>query len=713
MARAATEARSLWLPGFGDHDDQAIPDLFADAPTVPREELSHSQPPVIARSAWRPQRKGTAVRSWAWPTWSDASLDGLSTPVAKFEANIAAIEMLRRVEANPQPLTDDERRTLLGFTGWGGLPGAFNSNSGDPGWRARAVRLQSLLSAEEHGAALASVNTSHYTDPMVVHWLWRALQTMGFDGGSILEPSAGVGHFIGCMPQAIARKSRVTAIELDDIAARNLRALYAPHGVDVRGQATETVDLAEGSFDLVVSNIPFGSFGVTDGRNRPFSRFSIHNWFVGKGLELLREGGLMCVVTSTFLMDETDRTARAYFASQADLLTAFRLPAGTFAGLGGTDVQADVVVLRKRKASVRMPSDAPWLELTFVPPALRHPRCSDPYMRTNAWFTERPSNVVGLIDKVSNGYGHVPTARLEGPLRHALARVSALVPAAVYRDRETDLPAPTRAQAPAGARPGSYVVADGRIHLAEGGELVDITPRISGAARQRVSKMCEIRDCTRDLLKAQLEDGPDGTQASLRLRLNDLYDRFVAKFGCLSSRANALAFRRDPDYPLLLSLEHYDDEREAAHKAAIFERRTVAPVKEPESADTPEEALALCMQWRGKVDVVYIAKLLQGDQADIVAALLDAGLVFQDPVSEVFVTADAYLSGVHWQAGPSSKPTWWLWKRSSRPIFRRATSSPALAPSGYPQTWSSGSSWTCCKYRSRPCATSTSPAPGR
>ncbi|MBI5792613.1 MAG: hypothetical protein HZA63_14175 [Rhodocyclales bacterium] len=645
MARVATEAHSLWLPGFGDHDDQAIPDLFADAPTVPREELSHSQPPVIARSAWRPQRRGTAVRSWAWPTWSDASLDGLSTPVAKFEANIAAIEMLRRVEANPQPLTDDERRTLLRFTGWGGLPGAFNSNSGDPGWRARADRLQSLLSAEEHGAALASVNTSHYTDPMVVHWLWRALQTMGFDGGSILEPSAGVGHFIGCMPQAIARKSRVTAIELDDIAARILRALYAPHGVDVRGQATETVDLAEGSFDLVVSNIPFGSFGVMDGRNRPFSRFSIHNWFVGKGLELLREGGLMCVVTSTFLMDETDRTARAYFASQADLLTAFRLPAGTFAGLGGTDVQADVVVLRKRKASVRMPSDAPWLELTFVPPALRHPRCSDPYMRINAWFTERPSNVVGLIDKVSNGYAHVPTARLEGPLRDALARVSALVPAAAYSGREANLPAPTRPQAPSGARPGSYVVAEGRIHLAEGGELVDITARLFGAARQRVAKMCEIRDCTRDLLKAQLEDGPDGTQASLRRRLNDLYDRFVAKFGCLSSRANALAFRRDPDYPLLLSLEHYDDEQEAAHKAAIFEGRTVAPVKEPVSADTPEEALALCMQWRGKVDAVYIAKLLQGDQADVVSALLDAGLVFQDPGSEAFVTADAYLSG--------------------------------------------------------------------
>lgn len=645
MAQVATEAHSLWLPGFGDNDDQAIPDLFADAPAVAPEEPSHPQSSVRARGSWRPDRRVAATRSWAWPTWSDASLDGLSTPTAKFEANIAAIEVLRRVELNPGPLADDDRRALLRFTGWGGLPGAFNNNSSDPGWRARAERLQSLLSAEEHTAALASVNTSHYTDPVVVHWLWRALLTMGFDGGSILEPSAGVGHFIGCMPQAVARKSRVTAIELDDIAARILRALYAPHGVDVRRQAAETADLAEGSFDLVVSNIPFGSFGVSDGRNRPFSRFSIHNWFVGRGLELLREGGLICVVTSTYLMDETDRTARAYFASQADLLTAFRLPAGTFAGLGGTDVQADVVVLRKRKASAPIPSDAPWLELTFVPPALRHPRCSDPYMRINAWFTERPSNVVGLIDKASNGYGHVPTARLEGPLRDALARLAALVPAAMYCGRETDLPTPTRPQAPAGARPGSYVIADGRIHLAERGELVDITPRTSGAARQRVAKMCEIRDCTRDLLKAQLEDGPDGKQASLRRRLNDLYDRFVARFGCLSSRANALAFRRDPDYPLLLSLEHYDDEHEAAHKAAIFERRTVAPVKEPESADTPEEALALCMQWRGKVDVVYIAKLLQGDPAHVVAALLDAGLVFQDPVSGAFVTADAYLSG--------------------------------------------------------------------
>jgi len=644
MTRAVTEATSLWLPGFGDQDVQAFPDLFAESPQPAPEEAS---PPTTApaRSAWHPQRVANQIRSWAWPVWSDSSLDGLSTPVAKFEANLAAIEVLRRVEADLRPLNDDERRSLLRFSGWGGLPGSFNCKANDAGWRVRADRLQSALSAEEHAAALHSVNTSHYTDPLVIHWLWRALKSIGFNGGAILETSAGIGHFIGCMPEAIARKSRVMAIELDDIAGRILQALYTPYGVEVRRQAAETVDLAEGSFDLVVSNLPFGNFGVTDSRNRPYSRFSIHNWFVGKGLEVLRDGGLLCVITSTFLLDENDRSARAFFASQADLLTAFRLPAGTFAGLGGTDVQADVIVLRKRSASVAMPSDTPWLELAFVPPELRHPRCADPHMRINAWFTKRPVHVLGLVDKVSNGYTPVPTVRLDGPLCDALARASALVPVSAYAGRDIGAQAVSRPQAAPGSRPGSYVVVEGRIHLAEGGELVDISARLSGLSRQRVARMCEIRDCTRDLLEAQLEDRPDVTLTGFRRRLNELYDRFVAKFGCLSNRANALAFRRDPDYPLLLALEHYDDEEEVAHKAAIFQRRTVTPVKEPQSADTPHEALALCMQWRGRVDALYIAKLLQGDEAEVIDALLEAGLVYEDPVADEYVTADAYLSG--------------------------------------------------------------------
>jgi len=644
MARTAAEATSLQLPGFDQQEAQAFPDLFAE-PSRSATEVVTSQNPATPRSTWRAPRLAPRIHTWAWPVWSDAYLDGLSTPVAKFEANMAAIEVLRRVEASPRAPTDDERRTLLCFSGWGGLPASFNSKSADPGWRARADRLHSALDADEHAAALHSVNTSHYTDPMVIHWLWSALRSMGFDGGSILEPSAGVGHFLGCMPEAIARRSRVAAIESDHVAGRILRALYAPYGVDVRMQAAETVDLAEGSFDLVVSNLPFGNFGVTDGRNRPYSRFSIHNWFVGKALDLLREGGLLCVITSSFLMDESDRNARACFASVADLVTAFRLPAGTFAGLGGTDVQADILVLRKRSASTAIPSDAPWLELAFVPDELRHPRCADRYMRINAWFTERPGHVLGLVDKVSNGYSPVPTVRLDGQLRDALARASALVPVSAYSRRDAPMQAAPRTPTPVGARPGSYVIVDGRVHVAEAGELTDVSARLSGLARQRVARLCEIRDCTRDLLRAQLADQAEAALAVLRRRLNELYDRFVGKFGYLSSRANALAFRRDPDYALLLSLEHYDDEEEMAHKAAIFRRRTVAPVKEPQSADTPDEALALCMQWRGRVDPHYIARLLQAGEADVIAALLEAGLVFQDPVSGEYVTADAYMSG--------------------------------------------------------------------
>jgi N12 class adenine-specific DNA methylase len=661
MARKATQA-SLWLPGF-DIDSPVYPDLFGASEEVttapstftgdaPSPGTTHTTTTPELPRPWRPTTiQATNQAVIAWPQWPPSVLEDLEGQATKFNANLEAVAVLRAVEKDARSPTEGERAALLRFTGWGGIPASFNLNGCDAPWKQRAQQLLDVLQPAEYESAKASVNNSHYTEPFVIRWIWTALRRLGFDGGRILDPSSGVGHFIGCMPQDIATRSRITAVELDDVAGRILKALYGPLGVDVRIQGLEATALADSSFDLVVSNVPFGNYQVCDGRNRPHSRFSIHNWFVGKALDLVRPGGLVCLITSAFFLDQRDESARAYSASKADLISALRLPQGTFSRLASTDVQADIAVLRRRlPGELRGETiNADWIDLDCVPDELRHPRCHDKYMEMNAWYAANPRNVLGLIDKVTRGYTPIPTAVLDGDLEAALQQAIDLIPSGIY----TPLPALSAASnlsvttviAPEGARPGSFVLHGGRIHVARHGELVDVHDRTNTTVRQRIAGMCDIRDRARKLLAAQLDDVSDGALTDLRRGLNGSYDRFVAKHGCLTSRANALAFRRDPDYPLLLSLEHYDEEEEAATKADIFHRRTVSRIVEPTRAAEPDEALAHSTQWRGRVDLDYIAELLQADPIAVASELEGRGLIYRNPDTGEHETADAYLSG--------------------------------------------------------------------
>jgi hypothetical protein len=307
-------------------------------------------------------------------------------------------------------------------------------------------------------------------------------------------------------------------------------------GVDVRIQGLEAATLADGSFDLVVSNVPFGNYQVSDGRNRPYSRFSIHNWFVGKALDLVRPGGLVCLITSAWFLDQRDESARAQAASQADLVSAVRLPQGAFMRLASTDVQSDIVMLRRSQPGET--SGVEWVDLDFVPDELRDPRCQDKYMQFNAWYAANPRNVLGLIDKVTRGYTPVPTAVLDGDLGAALQQAADLIPSGVYVPLPVASAAPsapaTTVAAPEGARPGSHVLHGGRIHIAQQGELVDVHDRTNATLRQRIAGMCDIRDRARKLLAAQLDDVSDNALADLRRGLNGSYDRFVARHGCLT-----------------------------------------------------------------------------------------------------------------------------------------------------------------------------------
>jgi N12 class adenine-specific DNA methylase len=636
------------LPGF-DTEAPAYPDLFAEAaqPAAAAVESQSEETSQVSK-AWRPAlpTSASATAVVEWPTWDDTVLGQLDGQVTKFEANTAAIATLRAIEDEARAPTAVERSTLLRYTGWGGIPASFNEDGRDPAWVQRAGRLRQLLLDEDHESAKASVNNSHYTDPLVIHWIWAVLRRLGFQGGRILEPSAGIGHFLGCMPADVAVRSRITAIEIDRVSGRMLRSLYAPFGVDVRIGGFESAALAEGTFDLVLSNVPFGRYGVLDNRNRPYSRASIHNWFVGRALDLLRPGGLACFITSSYFLDENDAGVRAHVASEADLVTAFRLPAGTFERLASTSVQADLVVFRKR-APGEAAAAAEWLDLDYVAKAMLRSTCHEQYLRINRWFVQHPQHVLGQIDRVSNGYQAVPTAVLEGDLEAALLNAQAMVPKGLYEVRPT---APRKEQrdavsAPAGARPGSFVVHDGRIGIVEGDHIVDVHDRLNVTVRLRIAGMVDIRDRARALLSAQLGTTSDLDLGELRRRLNQSYDRFVTRQGYLSCRANALAFRRDPGYPLLLSLEHYDEEEELDTKAAIFSKRTVSPVREATQAEHPDEALALSMQWKGRVDPDYIGQLLRATPAEALQDLTARGMVYLNPESDRYEPADEYLSG--------------------------------------------------------------------
>ncbi|MDR3368827.1 Eco57I restriction-modification methylase domain-containing protein [Rhodoferax sp.] len=645
-------APSLWLPGFNPEPSEPAtlvieteapaPDLTSTTEESPAGEFAVPTRPC---ANWRvvSGTTETAPRN-LWPQLIRADLHTLGGSVTKFEANLAAIRVLRQIEAEQRPATPNERSTLLRYTGWGGLPASFNLEGEDAAWAMRARQLSALLTPAEYEFARASVNNSHYTEVHVIEAIWQAVQRFGFSGGRILEPAAGIGHFLGAMPPAIAQCSNVTAVEIDQLSGRMLHTLYTPGGVDVRISPFEKTALADNWFDLVIGNVPFGKYQVADVSNRAYARFSIHNYFFGRALDLVRPGGLVCLITTSYTLDAQDDSVRHYLGAQAQLLGAIRLPRGAFAGIASTDVQTDILFLRKRQRAEKV--DDSWLNLKLVPETLRDPQCYQRHLQINAWYTQHPEFCIGRIQQESNGYEEVPVAVFDGDLEAVLPERVALLPSDVYQPLVRK-PVALRVVVPAesGARPGSYRLHQGRVHRVEGSEMTDVHEQLNATQRGRITGLCAIRDYARALLDAQLSGSNDGRLGHLRALLNGTYDRFIAKYGCLSTRANALAFRRDPDYPLLLSLEHYDEESDSARKAALFTRRTLTRVVEPTTAGEPTEALAASIQWRGRVDPAYMAGLLTAPEDAVLQALTEVGQIFLDPADSEWKAADDYLSG--------------------------------------------------------------------
>ena len=571
---------------------------------------------------------------------------GTGTLGEKFDRNLAAVRLLKSLEAADRPATAEEQQVLSQYVGWGGMASAFSPNN------RRYEQLRSLLTEDEYKAARASVLNSHYTSPVIIKAMYTALGQMGFEGGKVLEPSMGVGNFFGMLPESMAN-SQLTGVELDSISGRIARKLYPNADIKITGY--ENTKFADNSFDVAVGNVPFGDYSLHDKRYDK-DHLLIHDYFFIKTLDKVRPGGVVAFVTSKGTLDKANPAARRLMAEKADLLGAIRLPNTAFKANAGASVTTDILFLQKR--------DTPPEQL----PAWTETGKNADGMELNNYFLQHPEMILGTMQEVTTQFGKDtacvpdPNVELEDLLSAAVLHLGhenvfqsntqdmpAPETADVFQSNTQNTPAPTtndvfQSNTPIDElRPFSYAVQNGKLIFKEAdGNLVP--SEMNATAVKRAISMIGIRDAVRNLIEAQRDGCDDEQLHALQTDLTQNYDTFVKEFGNIHKRGNKLAFRKDAGYPLLLALEKLDDEQNVIGKTAIFSKRTISPHIVATHADTPEDALGLSLAERGKIDFAYMSALLDGmPQEQITTALRQQ--IFLDPQTQEWQPADEYLSG--------------------------------------------------------------------
>jgi len=525
---------------------------------------------------------------------------------------------------------------LVKYVGWGGMPQIFDVKN--PDWAKDRNALSEILSDEEYRSARATTINAHYTSSAVIQGMYRAAQRFGFQGGNILEPACGIGHFIGFMPEEMLRQSSITGIEIDPVTARIARTLYPD--ADIREQPFEKSKLADESFDLAISNVPFGDYTVHDPRWNEY-KFSIHDYFFAAALDKVRPGGLMMFVTSRYTLDKQDSTLRDLIAPRTEFLGAIRLPNTAFKKNAGTEVTTDIVMLRKLRPGETHQGPA-WQAIRDF---TNHDFIKIP---VNEFFVERPHLMLGHLQLRRGMYGSdEPTLIGDGSvLEDALAGAVTELPQDVYQAERIESPrlkAKQTAPVPDYIKPNAYCVHDdGRLCLHEDGALHSLED-LPFETRLRIRRLIGVRDVVRDCMRSQLDGSSEQQMVAAREQLNSTYDRFVSRFGPINLSANQRAFRGDPDLPLLLSLEQYDEETKVAVKAAIFRERTIHHRQPVESVGTPKEALLVSLNEKGRVDLEHMAGLLARPAAEFLPDL--KGVIFLNPETKQWETEDQYLSG--------------------------------------------------------------------
>ena len=550
----------------------------------------------------------------------------------RFRRNMETIKVLKECEADNRFATPDEQIVLSKYVGWGGIPEAFDENNSS--WANEYKELVEVLSSDEYSHARESTLTAFFTPPEVINAVYKVMAKLGFKQGNILEPSCGVGNFIGMLPKDM-QGSKFYGVELDKTSASIAQQLY--QNASVTAKPYEETDLPDSFFDAVVGNVPFGDFKVVDKRYDK-NNFLIHDYFFAKSLDKLRAGGVMCLITSKGTMDKENPSVRKYIAARAELLGAIRLPDNTFKGNAGTEVTADVIILQKRDRIVDIESD--WIYLDT----------DENGIKMNSYFVAHPEMIIGKMVEQTGRFGIETACKayedfdFETLLDKAVDNIKGKI---VDYDISDEADIDNSIPADPTVRNFSYTLVDGKIYFRENSRM---TPaNVSATAENRIRGMIALRDTVRSLITMQEQDYSEEEIKSEQLRLNNLYDKFIKDYGLISSRGNKSAFSRDSSYSLLSALEILDENGNLERKADMFTKRTIKPHKEITSVDTSSEALAVSMGERAKIDIEYM-KLLTGKSEDEIYSDLQ-GVIFLNPIyspnsnEPKYLPADEYLSG--------------------------------------------------------------------
>ena len=555
---------------------------------------------------------------------------GEGAPLERFQRNLDAIRTLKTVETENRTATAEEQTVLAQYVGWGGLADFFDEKN------PRYSELKDLLTDAEYAAARESTLTAFFTPPVVIRGIYAALGQMGFTQGNILEPSCGIGNFLGMLPESMSG-SKLYGVELDDLSGRIARQLYQKSSIAVQGY--EKTAFPDNFFDVAIGNVPFGQFHVPDKRYDRLN-FPIHEYFIAKALDQVRPGGVIAVVTSSYTMDKRTASARKYIAQRSELLGAIRLPNNAFKAAAGTEVVSDILFLQKRERMVDIEPE--WVHLAT----------NEDGIQMNSYFIDHPDMVLGEMKMVSGPFGPTPTCEPypEQPLEALLAEAVQNIHGEITAyDREEELEGEDHSvEADPAVRNFSYTLVAGQIYYRENSRMNPV--EVSKTAESRIRGMIELRDCVRTLLEYQTEDYPDEEIKAQQAKLNALYDAFTRKYGLINSRGNAIAFDQDSSYFLLCSLEILDEDRNLKRKADLFTKRTIRSHKPAEKVDTAVEALALSIGEKAHVDMDYMGRLTGKDEETLFSDL--KGVIFLNPAytgendgHEKYLPADEYLSG--------------------------------------------------------------------
>ena len=552
----------------------------------------------------------------------------------RFRRNLMAIQLLKKCQDENRFATPDEQEILSKYVGWGGIPEAFDENNSS--WATEFLELSAVLTPDEYESAKASVLTAFYTPPAVISAIYKAMEQMGFREGNILEPSCGIGNFIGMLPESM-KEAKMYGVEIDKISAGIAQQLYQK--TSIAAQPFEEANVPDSFFDAIVGNVPFGDIRINDRRYNKHN-FLIHDYFFAKSLDKLRPGGVMALVTSKGTMDKENPAVRKYIAQRADLLGAIRLPNNTFKGNAGTEVVSDILILQKRDRIIDIEPD--WVHLNT----------DENGFKMNSYFVDHPEMVLGEWKTISGRFGDENTvvpyenADLAVQLDEAISNIHAEI--TVYETEEELEEEDTSIPADPNVRNFSYTVVDDKIYYRENSRMTPVD--CSATAENRIKGMIGIRDCVRNLLEIQTLDYPDWEVEKEQQKLNQLYDTFSKKYGLINSRANVTAFSQDSSFSLISALEVLDEEGNLERKADMFTKRTIKTHTPVTSVDTASEALAVSMGEKARVDMEYMCELTGKSEQEIYQDL--KGVIFLNPMhgygnstEAKYLMADEYLSG--------------------------------------------------------------------